>query len=29
VRASQLNDFLRSNPGSFIGVCPTPSKTNH
>ena len=29
VRASQLNDFLRSNPGSFIGVCQTPSKTNH
>jgi hypothetical protein len=29
VRASQLNDFLRSKPGSFIGICPTPSKTNH
>jgi hypothetical protein len=29
VRASQVNDFLRSNPGSFIGVCQTPSKTNH
>jgi hypothetical protein len=29
VRAGQLNDFLRSNPGSFIGVCQTPSKTNH
>ena len=29
VRASQLDDFLRSNPGSFIGVCQPPSKTNH
>ena len=29
VRASQLDDFLRSNPGSFVGVCQTPSKTNH
>ena len=28
VRASQLDDFLRSNPGSFIGVCQPPSKTN-
>jgi hypothetical protein len=27
VRASQLDDFLRSNPGSFVGVCqPTPQK---
>ena len=24
VRASQLDDFLRSNPGSFIGVCQPP-----
>jgi len=29
VRTSQLDDFLRSNPGSFIGVCQPPSKTNH
>jgi len=28
VRSSQLDDFLRSNPGSFIGVCQPPSKTN-
>ena len=29
VRASQLDDFLRSNPGSFVGVCQTPPQTNH
>jgi hypothetical protein len=29
VRASQLNDFLRLNPGSLVGVCQTPSKTDH
>jgi hypothetical protein len=29
VRASQLDDFLRANPGSFIGVCQPPPKTNH
>jgi hypothetical protein len=30
VRASQLDDFLRSNPGSFVGVCqPPPPQTNH
>ena len=29
VRASQLDDFLRSNPGSFLGVCQTPPQTNH
>ena len=28
VRASQLDDFLRSNPGADIGVCHPPSKTN-
>jgi len=28
VRASQLDDFLRSNPGSFFGVCQPPAKTN-
>ena len=28
VRTSQLDDFLRSNPGAFIGVCQPPSKTN-
>jgi len=28
VRASQLDDFLSSNPGSFIGVCQPPSKTS-
>ena len=29
VRASQLDDFLHSNPGSFVGVCQTPPQTNH
>ena len=29
VRASQLDDFLRSNPGSFLGLCLTPTQTNH
>jgi len=28
VRTSQLDDFLRSHPGSVIGVCQPPSKTN-
>ena len=29
VRASQLDDFLRSNPGSFVGVCQTLPAKNH
>jgi hypothetical protein len=29
VRASQLDDFLRSNAGSFVGVCQTPTPPNH
>ena len=29
VRASQLDDFLRSNPGSFVGVCQTPPEKPH
>jgi len=28
VRASQLDEFLRSNPGSFVGTCQTLPQTN-